>query len=117
MDLKHYIGLQIRTARKAKGLTQEQMAGAIDRAVETISNIERGNTVAGLDLLERIAKALEKPLAEFFQGAEEVADLSARRAEMTIAARQLLTELSDTDLELAIEQISAIARRQGMKSK
>ena len=46
MNMKIMIGLQVRTVRNRKDLTQEQLAEAIDRTVETVSNIERGNSVS-----------------------------------------------------------------------
>lgn len=63
-DLKKHIGERVRKARKAKGLTQEQLAEAIDKTVETVSNIERGVKLPGLASLEEIRKALDVKLSE-----------------------------------------------------
>lgn len=64
--MKTHIGVRVKTARQSKSLTQEQLADAIGKAVETVSNIERGAMLTGIDTLRRIAQALEVPLAYFF---------------------------------------------------
>ncbi|HIF49350.1 MAG TPA: XRE family transcriptional regulator, partial [Cytophagales bacterium] len=42
MELKKYIGQKVRSARLSRSLTQEALSERIGKAVETISNIERG---------------------------------------------------------------------------
>ena len=58
MDLK-LVGLQIKKAREAKGLTQEELAAKIDLSTTHISVIERGLKVAKLDTFVSIANALD----------------------------------------------------------
>jgi len=52
----------------------------VAKAVETISNIERGHTLTGLETLERIAKALGMPIIYFFEGYRAAHRVSRRRA-------------------------------------
>jgi transcriptional regulator with XRE-family HTH domain len=62
------IGKRIRAIRKARGLSQEQMAmeAGLDRAY--YGRVERGEAnVAALNLL-RIAKALDVDVGQFFPG-------------------------------------------------
>jgi transcriptional regulator with XRE-family HTH domain len=63
-DFKRIVGKRISAARKAQGLTQEQLAEAIDKTVETVSNIERGVKLCGLATLEDIRKVLNVKLSE-----------------------------------------------------
>ncbi|MBF0394540.1 MAG: helix-turn-helix transcriptional regulator, partial [Alphaproteobacteria bacterium] len=65
-DLKPLLGVRLRAARQARGLTQEQLAERIERTVETVSNIERGRNLPGLDTLEILAAVLDMPLAALF---------------------------------------------------
>ena len=62
-DFKKLVGIRVREARKAKGLTQEELAAAIDKTVETVSNIERGVKLPGLSTLEDIRKVLDIKLS------------------------------------------------------
>ena len=68
MDLKQHIGIRVRAARTRRGLTQEGVAEQIGKAAETVSNIERGQTLTGLDTLERLSRCLQIPVSEFFEG-------------------------------------------------
>jgi len=57
-DLKT-IGLAIMKARQAKGMSQEDLAGATDIARNYISKIENGHVSFSVPVLLKIAKALE----------------------------------------------------------
>ena len=58
------IGDQIRTARLAAGLTQEQVALRIGMDRATYNRIEQGHSAALIDSLIRIADALGVDLAD-----------------------------------------------------
>lgn len=58
MDLKA-VGLRIKTAREAKGLTQENLAALVDLSSTHISVIERGMKTVRLDTFVTIANALD----------------------------------------------------------
>ncbi len=53
------IGKRIRKYRKAKGLSQEQLAEKVDISVTHMSHIETGNTKLSLPVFVRLAKALD----------------------------------------------------------
>lgn len=75
MDLKLHIGLRIKSARKRAGLTQARLAERLDRAVETIFNLERGQALPGLELLIRAAEETGVPVGYFlddFEGRRKV---------------------------------------------
>jgi|GEM_PF-3583320 len=59
-------GKRVRKLRKARGLTQENLAEKIGKTVDTVSNIERGFTSTPIPTMELIAEALEVELQEFF---------------------------------------------------
>ena len=63
-DFKKLVGNKIKIARKAKGLTQEDLAEKIDKTVVTVSNIERGIKLPGLSTLNDIRKTLKVSLSE-----------------------------------------------------
>ncbi len=53
------IGLKIRLERTKRGLSQEKLAELANLHKNSISYIERGETVATINTLEQIADALE----------------------------------------------------------
>ena len=53
------IGQRIRKNRKARGLSQEQLAGAIGISLTHMSHIETGNTKLSLQVMIRIANILQ----------------------------------------------------------
>ena len=107
MDTKTRIGIQIRAIRKAKGYTQNELAGLIERSVEAVSNLERGVSLPGIDTLERLSAALSTPLRDFldFPSANTI---SAKRLELLARLNATLHSLSDKQLKLAFAQIEAI---------
>ncbi len=64
------IGKAIAAARKQTGKTQSEMADAIHVATSTISQIERGQRLPSLVMLERIADALRVSLVKLIGLAE-----------------------------------------------
>lgn len=69
-DLRRNVGLQIRGIRKARGLTQEELAEKADLSYKYIGELERGQVNVSLDSLQRIADALEREIGEFFPQSE-----------------------------------------------
>lgn len=66
-------GENIRTARRIKGLKQQELAERCGLARESLSRIERGHSKPSLDLLEKIAAELDVT----------VSDLTAIKTEAT----------------------------------
>ena len=59
MKLRERVGLNVRNLRNSRGLSQEQLALAADVDRSYISEIELAKNSASIDVLERIALALE----------------------------------------------------------
>lgn len=56
------IGRLIRDARKQRGLTQNQLAEELNTSQSAITRIEAGNQNLSLEMINRIAEALDSPL-------------------------------------------------------
>lgn len=67
MSLKSQFGQRVRFLRRAADLSQDELAEACGCSVETISFIERGIHGPRFDLLERLAAALGRPVADLFR--------------------------------------------------
>lgn len=64
--LQQKLGQRIAGLRKARKLTQEQMAEALGCSVEFISLVERGVNAPSVAGLERFAKVLEVEVKDLF---------------------------------------------------
>ena len=66
MNTKTKLGLRIKTLRKAKGLTQEELAEAAGISLTFMSVTERGRHIPSLKTCELISNALGVTLSELF---------------------------------------------------
>ncbi|MBQ3009408.1 MAG: helix-turn-helix transcriptional regulator [Oscillospiraceae bacterium] len=96
------IGQRIRKYRKEKGLSQEQLAEAVNISVTHMSHIETGNTKLSLPVLVDIALAL-KITADDLLSDSLPSDKNA--ADKLI---KLLSDCSDRQLQLITEVAKAI---------
>jgi transcriptional regulator with XRE-family HTH domain len=69
---KRELGLKIKTARKQKGLSQEQLAELVRYKVGTISKYEQGYRIPDIGMLRKIASALECSISEIAGTTDEV---------------------------------------------
>ena len=63
-----HVADHLRAARLAKGLTQEELAGQLGMATESVSHIERAVTAPGLKTIAAAADALGISIADVFAG-------------------------------------------------
>ena len=102
-DTKKLIGARIKVLRKQAGLTQEKLAEKVGLDSRHLSRLEVGQHFPSLDSLERIADALNMPLAEFFQ---------FPGADSTDALRDYLTKFAEqaneSQLRLAVRVLKLV---------
>jgi transcriptional regulator with XRE-family HTH domain len=65
-------GERIRTIRTRKGFTQKQLADKSKLNINTLSMVEKGKTSPSIGTLQRLARALDVPIAEFFDSSESL---------------------------------------------
>lgn len=88
-----FIRERIVEARKEKGMTQEELARALQRSRETIANIESGRTEINAVDLMGIAYVLEKPVRYFYpQYVPTENDLSSQEWELIYYFRRTQNE-------------------------
>ena len=61
------LGLNVTLYRRKCGLTQEQLAERVKVERNHISNIELANVAASLDVVFRLADALDVPVSKLFE--------------------------------------------------
>lgn len=65
--LPKVLGKKIQKRRKETGLTQEDVADKIGISRAYMGYIEQGRYAPSLEVLEKLAKALKSPIADFFK--------------------------------------------------
>ena len=75
---KRELGQKIKSVRKQKGLSQEQLADLVGYKVGTISKYEQGYRIPDIGMLRRIAAALGCNLSELAGTTDEVIEETIR---------------------------------------
>lgn len=90
--------------RKAKGLSQEQLAEIVGIEPKHVSRLEVGKSYPTIDRLEKIAVALDVPMGSFFDGGNQTYyEEKAKKLEL------MMREL-DEDYRRIILKFSEIVR-------
>ena len=63
-----HVGARVRMRRKMKGVSQEVLANQLKLTFQQVQKYERGSNRISASKLYEIAKALETPVAWFFEG-------------------------------------------------
>lgn len=113
-DLYPAIGAQLRDAREARGLNQQQVANSIGRSRSSVANIERGTQhlplhnwvghcqILGLDPADVISKAL--------QGVGPMADPLPAQADKRTAALRRHLEAAHKDIGTLLADLPGATR-------
>ncbi len=64
--LRALFGKRLRSVRRQKDLTQQQLAEAVGISVEFLSLMERGINSPSFETLEKLSEVLQVPVAAFF---------------------------------------------------
>lgn len=96
-------GKKIRAARKAKGLTHEDILEKTGVSISTLSNIERELKEPRLDTLRRIADALEVDIYEFINLPVKTIEMDNKKVKTSgrltaDEAKKLTTAKLDVDI-------------------
>ena len=98
-DIGIRLGERIKHLREAKGMTQAQLATALGKSIETISNFERGKTIPSVRTLEHVANVLGQPIGALFEGESSIQGprILSKHASRVANAAEILPE---QDLEI-----------------
>lgn len=102
-------GKRLKSIRKHKEVTQEQLAEQTGRTSETISKIERGLVYPGVDLLIQIADYLDVSL-DTLLGRGVNASMTDTKQALTTEALVLLERMDEKTLTVAINQLKALVK-------
>jgi transcriptional regulator with XRE-family HTH domain len=105
-EMIRLFGLKVQTHRRRRGLTQEGLAEAIGKSVDTISNLERGISSTRMDTALDIANVLGVTLAELFDADGGVNDKDRERRK---AVEKIVALVGDQD-EATLQALGELLR-------
>ncbi len=103
------VGRRVHAERKRLGLTQELLAEKAHLSTAFIGQIERGQNTASLASLEKIARALNLPLAELLRHASPKSPKAPAAYSQKILS--LVRERPSQDQQYLFSTLKAIVRR------
>ena len=101
------IGQRLKKARKAKKMTQEELAEKLDVSIAFLSRIERGNSQVNLKRLVQICEILEVSPGEILNG---VSSKSSQYLDSEFAS--LLKDCSSEQQKLIYDIAKVVARKE-----
>jgi transcriptional regulator with XRE-family HTH domain len=104
VDLNSMVGARIKELRDIRGITQNEMGRMLGHTDVYVSQIETGKRRIGLDLLEKIAVALDVSPLVFFKGVWQGEDASDQISSLTRRTEQLRSTVED--LLAAVKSLS-----------
>jgi len=102
---KELLGARIKELRKARMLSQAQLSEKIDIDPKHLSRIEVGRGYPSLNTLEKIGKALDVEMKDFFEFMHFVSD-----KELNENINKLIKETDKDKLRLALKILRAVIR-------
>lgn len=110
VNLRKSVGDRIRSIRKMKSLTQQQLAELSNLDDSYIGSVERGERNISIDTLEKVIIALEIQPAELFRLDDQNDNLERIRQEAIDEFRVIISGLSNEDI-ITLRRINQEVRR------
>ena len=99
-ELAKILGEAIAARRRTMNMTQENLAGILDIATDTLSRMEKGRFSPKMERLPDIANALHCSVADLFRGVD------AKTADRASTIAYLLHPLADEAQEVLLEMLT-----------
>lgn len=106
MDRQALFGSRIRSIREAANLSRETAAERADTGANYLGEVERGEKFPTLEMIERIAAALEVSPSTFFEYEAEETDNQILLSKF----HHLLLQLNTDQLQQALRVLKALFR-------
>ena len=98
------IGVFLKELRKAKGLTQEQLAEALDVSSRTVSRWETGNNMPDISMLVEIAVFYDVSIPEIVQGERKSETMDKETRETAVA----MAKYSQNEVKMRKQKVVGI---------
>ncbi len=106
MNIRQIVSANLRQHRKARDLTQQELADKIDKSMKTVSDYEVGRMMPSYDTVEKIAEVLGIPEAALFAVGMSIFP-SGQRGKLLHRINAALSGLNDAELARAARMIEA----------
>lgn len=104
-ETKILLGKRIRSLRRIKDLSQEELAEKANMSGKYVGEIERGQANITIDILEKISTALNVEISELFDHQHEI-----DRQELIPKINSLLEDADDQNLQTIFRIIKSILK-------
>ena len=105
-ELKRRFGQRVQMLRRQRDMTQEQLAEAIGKSTDTVSNIETGRLSTRIETAMHLAEVLQVSLSELF----EIGHIrSPNDYQKRLAVEDLLSVVNDMPAE-NVKKVTKIIR-------
>lgn len=111
--LRKQVGALVRSQRKSKGLTQDQLAAQAERSPEMVNRIERGVAAPSFETLEAFSRVLRVDVRDFFGAGPYAAGTS--KDDPLVRLIERISNLDQTDREW-VDQLVAVALRRKVRN-
>lgn len=98
------IGEQIKTARKAKGISQEELAVRLGVVRQTVSKWENGMSVPDADVLIQIAELLDVPVSQLLGMEPESGSVQDMAGELARLNKELAAKIQKEKLRAELDK-------------
>ena len=98
-------GIRIKELRMSRKMSQDQLAEKAGISSKYLSRIEMGQHFPSIDILTKLANALNVELRDFFEFAHEAKNLREKKN-----LNNLIDEANEEKLKLAVKILRAIVR-------
>lgn len=98
------IGEQIKTARKAKGISQEELAVRLGVVRQTVSKWENGMSVPDADVLIKIAELLDVPVSQLLGIEPESGSVQDMAGELARLNKELAAKIQKEKLRAELDK-------------
>lgn len=114
-DIVRIFAERLRSLRTAKGFTQSELAHKAKITVSYVSTLEAGSVAPGIDLLEKLAHALDINVTELLPTSPQV-DVEAIRDDLQKAFKLVLARAGRDTLTMLKVLLDRLAEANSVKS-
>jgi transcriptional regulator with XRE-family HTH domain len=116
-DLRKLLAIKIKTARRAAGMTQEQLAETASTSVEFVSRTERGLNTPRPENLVALFNALGLDLSMLFESIPNLPKRPIARLELEARAVHFVRRLDDRALGAVVPLMLVLQERSAPKKE
>lgn len=108
-EVVRQFGARLREVRLARSITQADLAEKAQVALSHLSKLEKGEAAPGLDLLGRLAVALDTTITDLLPRPASSDDSGDQKERVRIAFEAVLSRAGDETLEMVRVFLSRLA--------